>query len=192
ISDPTDLTPKPITGLTGLPVTAGQRLYFRVNSRVDGAFDTVSFDPTITYTAVNGVAVDPTTLDESGLPVFVTTASSDFAFGGRPMTVTVPANGTATITGSIVKPNVTTDDVNFVIMQNGVAVFAQTIAAAATTPVGGLPIVLPSSPLTLNQNDQIVARITSDTRVNLSGILFTPTLAYQTINGNPAPAAADG
>ena len=36
-------------------------------------------DPTITYTAVNGVAVDPTTLDESGLPVFVTTASSDGA-----------------------------------------------------------------------------------------------------------------
>src|SRR5215813_7300334 len=194
ISDPTDLTPKPITGLTGISVIAGQRLYFRVNSRSDGAFDTVSFDPTITYTAVNGATVDPATLDESGLPVFVFTASTDFAFGGRPMTVTVPANGTATITGMIVKPNVTTDDVNFIITQNGATVFAQTIAAAAVTPAGGLPIVLPpsSSPLTLNQNDQIVARITSDTRVNLSGILFTPTLAYQTINGSPAPTKSDG
>src|SRR5215467_10240419 len=194
ISDPTDLTPKPISGLTGLSVATGQHLYFRVNSRNDGAFDTVSFDPTITYTAVNGAAVDPNTLDESGLPVFVFTASTDFAFGGRPMTVTVPANGTATISGMIVKPNVTTDDVNFVITQNGAPVFAQTIAAAAVTPAGGLPIVLPpsSSPLTLNQNDQIVARITSDTRVNLSGILFTPTLAYQTINGSPAPTKSDG
>src|SRR5499433_889812 len=195
ISDPTDLTPKPITGLTGISVIAGQRLYFRVNSRNDGAFDTVSFDPTITYTAVNGAAVDPATLDESGLPLYVTTASSDFAFGGRPMTVTVPAAGTATITGMIVKPNVTTDDVNFVITQNGVPVFAQTIAAAATTPPGstptsGLPFSVPA--LTLNQNDQIVARIMSDTRINLSGIRFTPTLAYQTINGSPAPVAGDG
>jgi hypothetical protein len=46
IADPTDLAPKPITGLTGIAVTAGQRLYFRVNSRNDGAFDTVAFDPT--------------------------------------------------------------------------------------------------------------------------------------------------
>src|SRR5262249_58026789 len=168
----------------GPPLPPAQPLFSRLTPRQDGAFDTVSFDPTIPYTTVNGAAVDPATLDESGLPLYVTTASSDFAFGGRPMTVTVPANGTATITGMIVKPNVTTDDVNFVITQNGAPVFAQTIAAAAVTPAGGLPIVLPpsSSPLTLNQNDQIVARITSDTRVNLSGILFTPTLAYQTIN----------
>jgi Salmonella virulence plasmid 65kDa B protein/Insecticide toxin TcdB middle/N-terminal region len=192
ISDPTDLTPKPITGLTGIPVIAGQRLYFRVNSRNDGAFDTVSFDPTIAYTAVNGAAVDPTTLDESGLPVFVTTASTDFAFAGRPMPVNVPVSGTATITGTIFKPNVTTDDVTFVITQNGTPVFLQTIPAGSTLPANGVPITLPSSPLTLSQNDQLLARITSNTRVNLSGIAFTPTLAYQTINGGPAPKAADG
>jgi hypothetical protein len=74
---PTDTTVKQITGLTGIAVTAGQRLYFRVDSINDGAFDTVLFDPTITYTAVNGAAVDPTTLDESGLPRFVFTASAD-------------------------------------------------------------------------------------------------------------------
>ncbi|NJO55351.1 MAG: hypothetical protein HC834_02225, partial [Rhodospirillales bacterium] len=59
IADPTDLTPKPITGLTGVAVTAGQRLYVRVNSRNDGAFDTVAFDPTITYRTVAGAAVIP-------------------------------------------------------------------------------------------------------------------------------------
>src|SRR5262249_20927703 len=67
---PSDGTTKQITGLTGISVTAGQRLYFRVDSINDGASDTVLFDPTITYTTVNGAAVDPTTLDESGLPVF--------------------------------------------------------------------------------------------------------------------------
>src|SRR5262249_38525613 len=190
IADPTDLTPKPISGLTGISVIAGQRLYFRVDSINDGAFDTVSFDPTITYRTVNGAAVDPTTLDESGLPAFVNTASADYAYVGRPMPVIVPANGTATIAGALAKPNVTTDDVPFTIPQNGTAVFTQVIPAASTTPAGGVPFSVPS--LTLNQNDQVVARINSDTRINLSGITFTPTLTYQTVNGAPAPAKADG
>src|SRR5262249_21721247 len=71
IADPTDLTPKPITGLTDITVTAGQRLYFRVNARDDGgfdkvhAFDTVSFDPTITYRSVDGApVVNPAVPDE--------------------------------------------------------------------------------------------------------------------------------
>src|SRR5262249_53950779 len=108
---PDDGTTKQITGLTGLQVTAGQRLYFRVDSINDGTSDTVSFDPTITYRTVNGATVDPATLDESGLPSFVFTASADSAYAGRPMPVIVPGNGTASIAGALRKPNGTTDDV---------------------------------------------------------------------------------
>src|SRR5262249_18673699 len=60
---PNDITTKQITGLTGIGVSAGQHLYFRVDSINDGAYDVVSFDPTITYRTVNGAAVDPATLD---------------------------------------------------------------------------------------------------------------------------------
>jgi RHS repeat-associated protein len=186
IADPTDLTPKPITGLTGIAVTAGQRLYFRVDSRNDGAFDTVSFDPTITYRTVNATAVDPTTLDENSLPLFATTASADYAYGGRALPVAVPAAGTATLSGTLAKPNVTSDEVRFTVTLNGTPVFTQVFAAGAT---GSVPV---SVPLTLNQGDQLFARIDSDTRVNLSGITFAPTLTYQTVNGLPAPTAPDG
>src|SRR5262249_38616753 len=186
IADPTDLTPKPISGLTGISVIAGQRLYFRVDSRNDGAFDTVSFDPTITYRAVNGAAVDPTTLDENNLPLFATTASADYAYGGRPLPVAVPAAGTATLEGTLTKPNVTSDDVRFTVTLNGAPVFTQVFAAGDT---GSVPV---SVPLTLNQGDQLFARIDADTRVNLSGITFAPTLTYQTVNGLPAPARPDG
>jgi hypothetical protein len=188
---PSDITTKQITGLTGISVTAGQRLYFRVDSINDGAFDTVSFDPTITYRTVNGAAVDPTTLDENGLPVFATTASADYAYGGRSLPVVAPAAGTATLSGTIIKPNVTTDDVVFTVMQGppsgpATPVFSQTILAGAT---GTVPF---STPLTLNQGDLVTARIETDTRINLFGIRFTPTLAYQTIAGAPAPTKPDG
>jgi RHS repeat-associated protein len=188
IADPTDLTPKPITGLTDLPITAGQRLYFRVNSRNDGAFDTVSFDPTITYRTVDGVAVDPATLDENGLPVFATTASADYAYGGRALPVTVPVNGTATLTGTISKPIPTSDEVRFVIRLNGTVVFQSVFAANET---GSVPVSLPA-PLTLAQGDQLLARMEVDTRINLAGLRFAPTLAYETVDGAPAPIAPDG
>ena len=186
IADPTDLTPKPITGLTGIAVTAGQRLYFRVNSRNDGAFDTVAFDPTITYTTVDGVAVDPATLDENGLTVFATTASADYAYGGRPLPMSVPATGTATLSGTIVKPIATSDEVRFVITHKGLPVFQRTFAPGET---GTEPF---SVPLTLTEGDEILARIDADTRINLAGLRFASTLTYETVNGAPAPTAPDG
>jgi hypothetical protein len=48
-------------------------------------------------------------------------------------------------------------------------------------------------PVTLSQGDQLLARIDSDTRINLSGIRFPATLTYNTeIEGLPAPALPDG
>jgi hypothetical protein len=146
---------------------------------MDGASDIVSFDPTITYRTINGAAVDPATLDENGLPLLTTTASADYAYGGRPLPVDVPAIGTATLSGTIVKPNVATDDVRVTVTLNNTSVFPQVFAAANT---GSVPV---SVRLTLNQGDQLLARIDADTRVNLSDITFAPTLTYQTVAGVP-------
>ena len=189
ISDPTDLAPKPITGLTDIDVMAGQPLYFRVNSRNDGAFDTVIFDPTITYRSVNGAAVDSATLDENGLPVFATTASADYAYGGRALPVVVPATGTVTLTGNIIKPVVTTDEVRFVITRVGdpIPVFQRVFAPTET---GTASINVP--PFAVTQGDMLLARIDTDTRVNLAGMRFTPRLTYETVDGAPAPTDTNG
>ena len=186
IADPTDLTPKPITGLTNIAVTAGQRLYFRVNSRNDGAFDTVSFDPTITYRTVNGVAVDPATLDENGLTAFATTASADYAYGGRPLPVVVPATGSATLTGNIVKPFATSDEVRVVVTRNGAAVFERVLAPGET---GTVPV---SVPLTLNQGDELLGRIDVDTRKTQTNLFKTsvkPQTTYDYTYVYPASGA---
>jgi RHS repeat-associated protein len=196
IANPTDLTPKPITGLTDIYVTAGQPLYFRVNARDDGgfdkvnAFDTVSFDPTITYRRVNGApVVNPAAPDENNLAAFTATASADYAYGGRALPVVVPASGTATITGTLSKPIPTSDEVRFVITRitpTGTQEIFKRIFAANETGSADVSV-----PLTITQGDQVLARIDADTRVNLAGLRFAPTLAYQTIDGEP-PIGADG
>ena len=187
IPDPTDLTPKPITGVIGVAVTAGQRLYFRVNARDDGAFDTVAFDPTITYRSVTDAAFNLAALDENNLPAFATTASADYAYGGRSLPVVVPASGTATLTGTLSKPIATSDEVRFVITRVGdpIPVF-QRVFAPTETGTASINV-----PLTLAQGDQLLARIDTDTRINLAGLRFAPTLAYQSIDGEP-PIAPDG
>src|SRR6266705_2074949 len=115
LDNPADTTPKPILGLTVVPVTAGDRIYFRVNSRNDGSFDQVEFNPTITYTAF-----DANARDENALPVYVYNAAADFAYCGSTLTITTPVNGLATLAGSFVKSGVTSDDVSVRISQNGV------------------------------------------------------------------------
>src|SRR6185295_4887127 len=187
---------KPITGLTDITVTAGQRLYFRVNARDDGgfdkvnAFDTVSFDPTITYRSVNGApVVNPAAPDENGLSAFATTASGDYAYGGRALPVVVPASGTATITGTLSKPIPTSDEIRFVITRITPSGTQEVFKRVFTANETGSADV--SVPLTITQGDQVLARIDADTRVNLAGLRFAPTLAYQTIDGEP-PIAPDG
>jgi hypothetical protein len=105
------------------------------------------------------------------------------------MPVVVPATGSATVTGTLVKPNVTTDDVTFTITQNGSPVFSQLVPAGSTTSAAGTPV---NVSLTLNQGDTLIARISSNTRVNLASVSFNPVLTYQTINGATAPTAPDG
>ncbi len=181
LDNPADTTPKPILGLTVVPVTAGDRIYFRVNSRNDGSFDQVEFNPTITYTAF-----DANARDENALPVYVYNAAADFAYGGTTLTITTPVNGLATLAGSFVKSGVTSDDVSVRISQNGVVLATYTIAADQTATV---PI---SQALTTATGDKLTVRIHADSRVDLTKVRFAPSLTYTQVEGSPAPVDDNG
>jgi RHS repeat-associated protein len=187
IDNPTDLTPKPITGLTDIQVKAGERVYFRVNSRNDGTFDTVTFDPTIAYTEVNGASVDAAKVDGDNLPLFVYRASNDFAFGGRPLTFLAPLTGTATFSGILSKPNVTSDAVTIRVFQNGAEVFSKETPANES---GDFSIA--TNELNVTRGEPLLVRIDSDASINLAGIRFVPQLTYSTVDGQPAPTDANG
>ncbi|WP_189077520.1 SpvB/TcaC N-terminal domain-containing protein [Mangrovihabitans endophyticus] len=162
-ADYADHTP---TGVDAVTVHRGDRLYFRVQSRFDGAYDQVAWDPQVRYTGV------PATTDVNGLDPYAYRASADFTLGGRTGTVTVPVTGTVHLSGDLTKKAATTDDVTAVITRDGTTVFTRTLAAADT---GDLPVDLD---LPVQQGQKLAWRIKVDSPIDLSQVDWTPQAAY--------------
>src|SRR5262249_48735987 len=114
------------TGVDAIPVSRGDRLYFRVQSGADGRPDLVSWDPKVSYVGA------PATPDVNGLDAYSYQASRDFTLGGRATQVTVPLTGTLHLAGDLHKHAATTDGVTVVITRNGSPVFQQSLAGSAT------------------------------------------------------------
>ncbi|HEY6504550.1 MAG TPA: SpvB/TcaC N-terminal domain-containing protein [Chitinophagaceae bacterium] len=105
-----DYSPKTPAGVGSIAVIRGDQLYFRVQSVYDGAYDQVSWNPRITYTAhVPGLD------DANGFAVYDFTASSDF-LATAPMSLGMPINGEIRISGLLQKP-VTSDDIHLEIVR---------------------------------------------------------------------------
>jgi RHS repeat-associated protein len=203
LDDPTDTIAQPIQGLDQVPVNAGDRIYFRVNSINDGAFDAVDFDATIMYSELASPppgGLDTDQVDENNMPQFVYNAAADFAFGGRALPFIVPFDGTATLVGTIDKSAVTSDDVSLEVIQNGAVVHSQTLTWDQTGTVGV------DVPLVLAAENELLVHLYADSRVDLTNVQFVPgsncqlpgkgpaplCIAYTSIEGEPAPVDQDG
>jgi RHS repeat-associated protein len=170
-----DYTPRTPTGVGNLTVTRGEAIYFRIQSRNDGASDQVSWDPTITYLNV------PPTLDANGLDIYSYQASKDFTLAGRIGSYTLmPLNGTVRLAGDFVKSRATSDDVTIQVLQNSSVVFSQTIASdqTGTTPVSvDIPVNGPD-PANSVPGDKIQLQLKIDSPVDLSAFSWRPKLYY--------------
>lgn len=98
------------TGLSGLAVQKGDRIYFRVGSIENGSYDSVNWAPVIDY-----VGQDGSVADANGKTLYHFDAAKDFVLSSA-QTLTPPINGTVHIGGAFVKP-VTTDDVTLIFQQ---------------------------------------------------------------------------
>ncbi|HVQ93577.1 MAG TPA: GH-E family nuclease [Mycobacteriales bacterium] len=170
---PTDYTPHTPDGVGAIAVHRGDRLYFRVQSRFDGAFDQVAWDPQVSYVDV----ADPT--DVNGLSPYRYRASTDFTLGGRASTVAVPVTGTLHLSGALTKPAVTTDDVTAVVTRNGATVFTQTLPAAQT---GQIPV---DADIPVERGQQLQWRIQVDSPIDLARLDWTPVAEYTAAEGVP-------
>ncbi|HUZ01157.1 MAG TPA: SpvB/TcaC N-terminal domain-containing protein [Thermomicrobiaceae bacterium] len=172
-TDSSSYTP---SGVGSITVQAGDRIYFRVESGFDGKYDQVNWDPSVTYTGVTAVT------DADGLNVYSFDATKDFTLAGRQhITVTMPFDGTISITGALHKAGVTSDDVTLQVLQNGSAVFSQTVAWNKTGTI------TPPSSLNVKKGDTIELHVKLDSRVDLSQISWDPSLFYTAAtdaNGN--------
>jgi len=170
---PTDYAEHTPDGVAAIAVHRGDRLYFRVQSRFDGAFDQVAWDPAVSYV---GSAAGT---DVNGLDPHRYRASTDFTLGGRASTVAVPVTGTLRLSGALSKPAVTTDDVTAVITRNGATVFEQTLAADQT---GQIPV---AADIPVEQGQQLQWRIRVDSPIDLARLDWTPVAEYTAAVGVP-------
>ncbi|MGH8721191.1 MAG: hypothetical protein ACREU4_04370, partial [Burkholderiales bacterium] len=168
-----DYLTKVPAGVNAVPVLRGQRLYFRVQSKFDGAFDQVAWNPEITYTGV-----DTTRTDVNDLAEYRYLASGDFVLVGRSgATVTLPLTGTLQIGGTFEKTAATTDDVTLVITRNGAEIFRRTLGFAE---VAAVPLALP---LAVTQLDTLEWRIVVDSPIDATRVKLTPSAHYTAAQG---------
>lgn len=174
-----DYSPKTPSGVDGVPVLAGDRLYFRVQSVFDGKYDQVAWDPEITY-----VGMAPA-LDANGLDAYRYKASTDFVLAGqRGIGAMMPLNGTVQLSGNFVKKGVTTDDVTVVVAKNGTPLLTHTLGWDET---GSVDI---GQSLVVAKDDMLQLHIQIDSPIDLRQLEWAPGLAYlsttdQDANGNP-------
>ncbi|HEY0736351.1 MAG TPA: SpvB/TcaC N-terminal domain-containing protein, partial [Herpetosiphonaceae bacterium] len=175
----TDYAPRTPTGVDSLQVSAGDRIYFRVQSVLDGAYDQVAWNPGITYLNT------PATTDANGLDPYAYQAADDFVLAGRSgIQVQMPITGTVRLSGDLVKRGPTTDDLTLQVFKNGTPIVSRTLASDQTGS-----IALDES-ISVAQGDALRLHVRVDSPIDLSQIAWTPSLVY-TAAANGVPVTDD-
>ncbi|SNR84406.1 RHS repeat-associated core domain-containing protein [Flavobacterium sp. ov086] len=178
-------------------VEKGERLYFRVSSLKDGNFDTVNWDPVITYSQVkqydrdiNGNLVNSDFMIASTLKDVNTyslskyQASTDF-FSSSPAGKVVPVAGNVLLKGILNKP-VTSDHIKLMITKyylDGtnapVVLFEKTFLANDVATFDLSTVSLPA----FEAETQITLALETETNINWQTISFAPTVTVPVISG---------
>ena len=172
------------------PVSKGDHLYFRVGPVADGQGDEVTWDPTVRYTAIDGVTdLAAVTDDLNGLSQKVYSASGDFTLAGRPNSAAVmPYTGSVTVTADITKGQVTSDELRVVVLHNGqpVTVTDNVVPAAfvgdqsvtASFTVAGPEYPTEADPDRESKQDSVEVYLAVDSPIDLTAISWRPQLVY--------------
>ncbi|MEN3304441.1 MAG: hypothetical protein V7603_643 [Micromonosporaceae bacterium] len=163
---PTDYAEHAPAGVDAVPVKRGDRLYFRVQSGEDGAYDQVAWDPQIAYLDT------PDSTDANGSHPYRYSASGDFTLGGRATTVTVPSTGTLHLSGGLTVRAPVTDDVTAVVTRDGQTVFTATMPAGRS---GDLPLDLD---VPVQQGQQLAWRVHVDSPIDVTQLAWRPKATY--------------
>ncbi|WP_281235089.1 SpvB/TcaC N-terminal domain-containing protein [Flavobacterium gelatinilyticum] len=185
---------------TVVSVEKGERLYFRVSSVKDGNFDTVIWDPAITYTQFkhfdrgaggniteSDFTVTSALKDANLYSLATYKASTDF-FSSSLAGKAVPAAGNVVLKGILNKP-VTSDHIRLVITKTyldqsspSVVVFEKTFLANEVTTFDLASVSLPA----FQAETQISMALETATNINWQTISFAPTVRVPVYPGAAA------
>lgn len=161
-----DYSEKTPTNVGAITVAKGDRLYFRVQSVVNGGWDQVRWNPEVEYVGSSGLS------DANKKPHFHFTAADDFVLTAPAgQTLAMPLAGTLQLEGNFSKP-VTSDDVRVKVLHNNQIVWQQNLPAAqvATATL--------SLPLAVNALDKLRFVVESDTTIDWPKLRWVPRLYY--------------
>ncbi|MEM9522374.1 MAG: SpvB/TcaC N-terminal domain-containing protein, partial [Pseudomonadota bacterium] len=184
----TDYTPK-TPGLNPVEVVAGDVIYFRVQSGVDGAYDQVSWAPVIEYTDLAPA------LDANGLAATVFDAAADFVpFADKAPGFSAPFDGAVRVSATLNKTAQTSDDVRLELLMNGVAVAAQSLAWDQTGPLPILfdtPVqrsVVDAAGGVIQAADVLELRLVTESQIDLAALAWSaldPPRIWYTASADP-------
>jgi RHS repeat-associated protein len=169
----TDYAAKTPAGVSSIAVTKGDRLYFRVGSQSDGAYDQVSWNPVIQYVNASTGAALAASPDANGLDAYRYQASQDFTLAGRGGSyVQAPLNGTVRLAGVLHKSAGTSDDLTVQVTKNGQVAASWAITAASTGDT------TTQTDIAVSKQDTLALTIKTSTPIDLSKLDWSPSLYY--------------
>ena len=156
-----------------ISVNRGDKIYFRVQSNYDGAYDVVNWDPAINYVDENNNPLNPG-LDMNGLNPYHFKASEDFVYAGMGNEIVAPLTGTIHVDNTFIKTGVTSDDVEIALYING----KKTESASALFDGGQISSYNIGWDASVKKRDLLEFKINLDSPIDLSKISWSPKLYY--------------
>lgn len=151
-------------GNNNIAVSAGDKIYFRVNSNYDGAYDSVSWDPLVEYTGYESMS-ESLKRDENGFNLFSYRMSEDFSLAGNEMKFTAPFTGRISITAKAFLTANVTDAIDVAIVNNGTVIDHWPLTD--TCEINGYS-------LNVKQGDNLEIALKSDTPIDWTRVRWAP------------------
>lgn len=158
-------------------VSKGDRVYFRVQSNINGAYDQLSSNPIITYESK-----DLSLRDANGKQLYRFNASEDYVWTGTGIFLT-PFTGAITWVGSYHQPKVS-DMIWNVVIKNKVDTLYQSHAASDTS-------IIFNRNWQVNKGDVLEFKVISKSNVNWPAFDYTARIFYTSSSDAAVPAVQD-
>jgi RHS repeat-associated protein len=158
------------SGITGLFVNKGDRLFFRVGSVYNGSYDQVNWAPVVTYTSL-----DPALSDANGNSLYRFDAERDYVLAS-PQIATAPVSGTLRVSGNFVKPQ-TTDNVHLVVLKRSGAL-VDTVLQQRFEWNQTANIEFAQANINVTEHDEFIFKVISSTTIDWPLIQWQPRLTY--------------
>ena len=171
------------SGVNGLQVKKGDRLYFRVQSVLDGAYDLVLWDPEIVYTSFDNPLLKLTATDYNGVSHNRYRASEDFTVYGR-QDLPMPKDGRINITAPFRK-EATGDSVRVEMVKVSVDGNTETVIYSkgyADTETANETLSVTN--FSVLEDESFYFRIVSKNPVRWEAMIWLPEITYLSADDN--------